>query len=209
MESPDSKNRGDRDTHSGVRVSRPACRELSGLLPTRRWSPRSRAVCSGQSRSLETTVALGSGSLTWGGGGGRTCMACKGSSVRIDPAVPGWPIRRPPLYLEAGVAYMVVVGEDGACRCPFGVRRQQRVGRLSGTTALPPSHDKTHQLTNPHEHLFPGLAGCGGFSVSLRVWRSKATCGSRQENAPGRGSDRGRLDKSGHRTLIETAGRHA
>jgi hypothetical protein len=42
---------------------------------------RSRAVCSGQSRSLETTVALGSGSLTWGGGGGRNCMACKGSML--------------------------------------------------------------------------------------------------------------------------------
>jgi hypothetical protein len=78
------------------------------------------------------------------------------------------------LCLEAGVAYLVVVGEDGACRCPFGVRRQQRVGRLSGTTALPPSHDKTHQLTNPREHLFPRLA-CYGARVSPRVWRSKAT----------------------------------
>jgi hypothetical protein len=33
---------------------------------------------------------------------------------------------------------------------------------------------------------------CCEASVSLRVWRSKATCGSRQANAPGRGSDRGR-----------------
>jgi hypothetical protein len=55
----------------------------------------------------------------------------------------------------AGVAYLVVVGEPGACRCPFEVRRQKGVGRLSGTTALPPSHDKTHQLANPREHLFP------------------------------------------------------
>jgi hypothetical protein len=86
----------------------PAAASPSGLLPTRRchrgraspstragnrylqvrassFSPavRSRAVCSGQSRSLETTVALGSGSLTWGGGGGRNCMACKGSGVQI------------------------------------------------------------------------------------------------------------------------------
>jgi hypothetical protein len=65
------------------------------------------------------------------------------------------------LCLEAGVAYLVVVGEDGACRCPFEVRRQQRVGHLSGTTALPPSHDETRQLPNPREHLFPRLAGCG------------------------------------------------
>ena len=97
------------------------------------------------------------------------------------------------LCLEAGVAYLVVVGEDGACRCPFGVRRQQRVGRLSGTTALPPSHDKTHQLTNPREHLFPRLAGCGGFSVSLRVWRSKQGYLRLQTGErPGRGRDRGR-----------------
>jgi hypothetical protein len=28
---------------------------------------------------------------------------------------------------------------------------------LSGTTTTPPpSHDKTHQVTNPGEHLFPG-----------------------------------------------------
>jgi hypothetical protein len=88
--------------------------------------------------------------------------------------------------LEARVAHLVVVGEDRACRCPFGVRHQQRVGRLSGTTALPPSHDKTHQPTNPREHLFPRLAWYGA-SVSPRIWRSKASCGSRQANAPGRG----------------------
>jgi hypothetical protein len=57
---------------------------------------------------------------------------------------------------------------------------------LSGTTALPPSHDKTHQPTNPREHLFPRLAWYGA-SVSPRIWRSKASCGSRQANAPGRG----------------------
>jgi len=85
-------------------------------------------------------------------------MAGKGSLARIDPAVPGWPIRRPHhLCLQAGVAYLVVIGEDGVCRCPFGVRRQQGVSRLSATTALPPRHDKTHQLTNPREHLFPRL----------------------------------------------------
>jgi hypothetical protein len=78
------------------------------------------------------------------------------------------------LCLEAGVAYMVVVGEDGACRCPFGVRRQERVGRLAGTAELPPRHDKTHQLANPREHLFPQLARFGA-RVSLRVWQNKAT----------------------------------
>ena len=62
----------------------------------------------------------------------------------------------PAIDLDAGVAYLVVVGEGGSCRCPFGVRRQEGVGRLLDTTALPPSHDKTHQLTSPHEHLFPG-----------------------------------------------------
>ena len=61
----------------------------------------------------------------------------------------------PPPCLEAGVAYLVVIGEDGACRCPFGVRHQERVSRLAGTTG--PRHDKTHQLTNPRDHLVPRL----------------------------------------------------
>jgi hypothetical protein len=91
-------------------------------------------------------------------------MACKGSLARIDPAVARLADTTPRhLCLEAGVAYLVVVGEDGACRCPFGVRRQKRIGRLSGTTALPPRHDKTHQPPNPREHLFHRLGllrGC-------------------------------------------------
>jgi hypothetical protein len=66
--------------------------------------------------------------------------------------VPGLHAELPAGCLEAGVAYLVVVGEGGVCRCPFGVRHQERVGRLSGTTA--PRHDKLHQLTNPCEHLF-------------------------------------------------------
>jgi hypothetical protein len=101
-------------------------------------------------------------------------MACVGSAARIDPAyhVDRYDARH--LCLEAGVAYLVVVGEDGACRCPFGVRRQERVGRLAGTTELPPRHDKTHQLANPREHLFPQLARFGA-RVSLRVWQNKAT----------------------------------
>jgi hypothetical protein len=45
---------------------------------------------------------------------------------------------------------------------------------MAGTTELPPSHDKTHQLTNPREHLFPRLVGFGA-RVSLRVWQNKAT----------------------------------
>jgi hypothetical protein len=40
---------------------------------------RSPAVCSGHSRSLEGGRWAGRRSLTWGGGGGRNCMACKGS----------------------------------------------------------------------------------------------------------------------------------
>jgi hypothetical protein len=33
-------------------------------------------------------VGLGSGALTWGRGGGRNCMACKGSGVQIPSAPP-------------------------------------------------------------------------------------------------------------------------
>jgi hypothetical protein len=43
---------------------------------------RSPAVCSGQSRSLGEGGLAGRTPLTWGGGGGRNCMACKGSSRR-------------------------------------------------------------------------------------------------------------------------------
>jgi hypothetical protein len=63
-----------------------------GAVAARRERRRSRRPChlraisSGHQRyvavshgSLETTVAPGSGSLTWGGGEGRNCMACKGS----------------------------------------------------------------------------------------------------------------------------------
>jgi hypothetical protein len=57
---------------------------FSSAVPPACHKQRSPAVSSGQSRSLETTVALGSGSLTWGGGGGRNCMACKGSSRGIE-----------------------------------------------------------------------------------------------------------------------------
>jgi hypothetical protein len=60
--------------------------------------------------------------------------------------------------LEAGVADLVVIGEDGAGRCPFGIQPQQGVGRLS-TAVLPPSPDKTSELTNAREHLYPRLAG--------------------------------------------------
>jgi hypothetical protein len=120
----------------------------------------------------------------------------QGVKARIGLAVPGWPIRPQPLCLEAGVAYLVVVGEDGACRCPFGIRRQQRVGRLSGTTTLPPRQDKTHQLPNPREHLFPRL-GCTGLKSHRESGgASKATCGSRQAQAR-RGSDRGVRDRTG------------
>ncbi len=81
------------------------------------------------------------------------------------------------LCLEAGVAYLVVVGEDGACQCPFLVRRQERVGRLAGTTGLPPSRDKTHQLPNPREHLFPRLARSGRQSHRKSGRRRLATGG--------------------------------
>jgi hypothetical protein len=53
---------------------------FSSAVPPACHKQRARTVSSGQSRSLETTVGLGASSLTWGGGGGRNCMACKGST---------------------------------------------------------------------------------------------------------------------------------
>lgn len=93
--------------------------------------------------------------------------------------------------LDAGVTYPVVVGEGGTRPGPFGVRRQERVGRLSGTTVPPPSQDKTHEPTDPREHLFPRRSSCG-LRVSLRVLteqaylrRVKGRAPSRATNPPG------------------------
>ena len=51
-----------------------------------------RAISSGHERYVadshghsEEAVGLGAGSLTWGGGGGRNCMACKGSRLTTIP----------------------------------------------------------------------------------------------------------------------------
>jgi hypothetical protein len=60
---------------------------------------RSPAVSSGQSRSLGQGRCAGRTPLTWGGGGARNCMACKGSGVQIPSAPPqvNGPLRgRPP-----------------------------------------------------------------------------------------------------------------
>jgi hypothetical protein len=107
--------------HGRARVESPppGCREPSGLLPTRQWSPGTaltlwaswvpspsgaehhrsrrpchpRAISSGHQRypadnhgHFEKLDGLGSTALTWGGGGPRNCMACKGS--RLGSALP-------------------------------------------------------------------------------------------------------------------------
>ena len=55
----------------------------SPAVPPTCHKQRSRAVCSGHSRSLPGGRCAGRTALTWGGGGGRHCMACKGSGGRI------------------------------------------------------------------------------------------------------------------------------
>jgi hypothetical protein len=112
------------DKRRGVRVSPPGCREPSGRLPTRRWSPgraspsgqvgavaarrkhrrscrpcHPRAISSGHQRCVADSYGHSAWTvdqyrplLTWGGGAGRTCMACKGSSTppcrpRIDQSL--------------------------------------------------------------------------------------------------------------------------
>ena len=88
---------------------------FSPAVPPACHKQQSRAVCSGQSRSLRDGRWAGRRSLTWGGGGGRNRMACRGSPARIDPAVPGWPRRRPPAMPR------------GWGRLPGGSRRGWRV----------------------------------------------------------------------------------
>jgi hypothetical protein len=52
---------------------------FSPAVPLACHKQQARAVSSGKSRSLRGARWAGRTSLTWGGGGGRNCMACKGS----------------------------------------------------------------------------------------------------------------------------------
>jgi hypothetical protein len=58
---------------------RPNYRRSRRAVPPTCHKQRSRAVCSGQPRSLRGAQWAGLTALTWGGEGGRNCMACKGS----------------------------------------------------------------------------------------------------------------------------------
>jgi len=68
--------------HPAVKVGSTVLRfaeSFSPAVPPACHKQRARAVSSGQSRSLRGTRWAGRTSLTCGGGGGRNCMACKGS----------------------------------------------------------------------------------------------------------------------------------
>jgi hypothetical protein len=113
---------------------------FSSAVPPACHKQRSPAVSSGQSRSLETTVALGSGSLTWGGGGGRNCMACKGSGVQIPSAPPQvrGPLRpRPPANPGARAAGAQQPPVRGQCGRP---RRRSPGPPSSGSSPGRPAH---------------------------------------------------------------------
>jgi hypothetical protein len=56
---------------------------LSPAVPLAGHKERARAVSSGQSRSLRGGRWAGRPSLTWDRGGGRNCMACKGSCAPL------------------------------------------------------------------------------------------------------------------------------
>jgi hypothetical protein len=84
---------------AGSRRRQVGAPSFSPAVPLACHKQRSPAVRSGQSRSLAEDGWAGRTSLTWGGGGGRNCMACKGSGVQIPSAPPqvNGPIRlRPP-----------------------------------------------------------------------------------------------------------------
>jgi hypothetical protein len=91
------------------------------VVPPACHKQRSPAVCSGQSRSLRAGRWAGRSSLTWGGGGGRNCMACTGS----------WRHKRPRC---SPCGAMTACG-DGAQPDRHGMRlhrpipRRQQVGR--------------------------------------------------------------------------------
>jgi hypothetical protein len=83
------RGRASPSTRAGNRYLQVRASSFSPAVPPACHKQRSRAVCSGQSRSLETTVALGSGSLTWGGGGGRTAWHARGQG--LEPTLSGLP----------------------------------------------------------------------------------------------------------------------
>ena len=62
---------------------------FSPAVPPACHKQRSRAVCSGQPRSLGEGRDAGYVPLAWGTVAARNCMACKGSGVQIPCAPPG------------------------------------------------------------------------------------------------------------------------
>jgi hypothetical protein len=88
------RGRASPSTRAGNRYLQVRASSFSPAVPPACHKQRSRAVCSGQSRSLRGGRWAGRTSLTWDGGGGRNCMACKGSGVQIPSAPPGTTHRR-------------------------------------------------------------------------------------------------------------------
>ena len=80
---------GERASPSGVSWGSRRCQvEVSLFAPAvpPTHKQRARAVSSGQSRSLEEDRWTGRRALTWGGGGGRNCITCKGSGAITSSA---------------------------------------------------------------------------------------------------------------------------
>ncbi len=143
------RGRASPSTRAGNRYLRVRASSFSPAVPPACHKQRSRAVCSGQSRSLETTVALGSGSLTWGGGGGRNCMACKGS--RLGSALP------------------CPAGRSGPCR--GGSEHHRRWWPIASRTDR--AHSKRLSAIYRSEGLVCFGVTCGGprSSSASRCWR--------------------------------------
>ena len=141
------------------RGGRPAWRAVGRRAAQRRAEPggagggadlrRSRGAArrgggtSGRGRRGSPAASGAGGSADDGRNGGDVGpSAVTNSGAGGRHGVRGRLVRR---VLDARVTYSVVVGKGGACPCPFGVRRQEGVGRLSATTMPPPRQDKTHE----------------------------------------------------------------
>jgi hypothetical protein len=68
---------------AGSRRRQARASSFSPAVPPMCHKQRSPALSSGQSRSLGEGGCAGRTPLTWGGGVGRNCMACKGSGIQI------------------------------------------------------------------------------------------------------------------------------
>ena len=76
------RGRASPSTRAGSHRRQVGASSFSPAVPPACHKQRARAVCIGHSRSVRGGRWAGRTTLTWGGGGGRNCIACKGQGFK-------------------------------------------------------------------------------------------------------------------------------